>query len=134
MLSITETKKTDLISHSMIRERAERSQNGRSRNFIAKIDECEVGFLCYDDWSDKKNGFIYEILVLPEYRGQGAGRSLLAYSEALAKSLCCTSIRLEPHPFDRTIDSSWLVSWYIRQGYASMPNDPRMMEKILVSS
>ncbi|WP_386084120.1 GNAT family N-acetyltransferase [Vreelandella sp. F11] len=118
----------------MLRDLAGRASNGRSKSYIAKIYECEVGFLCYDDWSDQGNGFIYEIFVLPEYRGQGVGHSLLLYSEELAKSLRCASIRLEPHAFDRTVDSNWLVSWYLRQGYSPMPNDSKKMEKVLVST
>ncbi len=67
--------------------------------FVARFDECEVGFLCYDDWGDQSIGFIYEIFVLPEHRGQGIGRSLLLYAEKLAGSLRCATIRLEPPCF-----------------------------------
>lgn len=112
MLSIIEINISSLISNVILRELAERSKGGRSRRYIAKIYECEVGFLCYDDWSDKSNGFIYKIFVLSDYRGQGIGRNLLSYSEALAKSLHCTLIRIEPHTFDRTVNINWLISWY----------------------
>lgn len=120
-----------IVSNPMLRELAERAKSGRSKIFIARADECEVGILCYDDWSDQSIGFIYEVFVLPEYRGQGVGRSLLSYSEELAKNLRCASIRLTPHAFDRTVDFSWLVSWYTKQGYAPMPNEPEKMEKAL---
>lgn len=102
--------------------------------YIARLDEYEAGFLCYDDWSDQSNGFIYEIFVLPEYRNHGIGRSLLSHSEQLAKSLHCKSIRLEPHAFDHTIDLSCLISWYTRNGYATMPDDTTKMEKLLVET
>lgn len=130
MISILEVTTPATISNPTLRELAERAKNGRSRTFIAKNDECEVGFLCYDDWSDQSNGFIYEVIVLPEHRRQGIGSSLLSFSETLARSLRCTSIRLEPNTFDRTVDLSWLVSWYMKQGYAPMLNDPKKLEKI----
>lgn len=133
VLSITESKNSNLISSSILRKLAGRAKNGRSRNYIAKIDECEAGFLCYDDWSDQRSGFIYEIFVFPEYRGQGVGQSLVLYSEELAKSLSCKLIRLEPRAFDYTVNFNWLVSWCQRQGYSPMPNDPNKMEKVLVA-
>jgi GNAT superfamily N-acetyltransferase len=133
LLAIIEITISTFVTNSMLRGLAEGAKNGRSRMFIAKISECDVGFLCYDNWSDKSLGFIYELFVLPEYRGRGIGSKLLSYSEELAKSLHCESIRLEPRPFDRTIDSSWLISWYIGKGYMSIPNDPAKMEKLLVT-
>ena len=134
MLSIIEINIATPIFNSMLLDLAVRAKSERSRIYIAKIDECEVGFLCYDDWSDRLNGFIHEILVLQAYRGQGVGRGLLSYSEELAKSLHCTSIRLEPRAFDHTVDLDWLVSWYLRQGYTPVPDDPKKMEKILIDT
>lgn len=134
VLSITESKNSNLISSPILCRLSEYAKNGRSRNYIAKIDECEVGFLCYDDWSDQGSGFIYEMFVLPEYRGEGVGQSLVLYSEELAKSLSCNFIRLEPRAFDYTVNLSWLVSWYQRRGYSPMPNDPNKMEKVLVAT
>lgn len=134
MLSIIEIHTSDLISNETLRELAERAKTVRSRRYIAKVYECEIGFLCYDDWSDQSSGFIYKIFVLPDYRGQGIGRNLLLHSETLAKSLHCTSIKLEPHAFDRTVNLSWLISWYRKQGYKPMPDDPKKMEKFLAHS
>lgn len=102
--------------------------------FVARLDECEVGFLCYDDWSDQSIGFIYVVFVLPEHRGQGIGRSLLSYAEKLAVSLRCAKIRLEPHAFDRTVVSSFLHSWYAKHGYVPTPDDPTKVEKIIVGT
>ncbi|WP_271103857.1 GNAT family N-acetyltransferase [Pseudomonas tohonis] len=131
MLSIIEIKNSDSISNFKLRELAERAKNGRSLLYIAKTGTLEVGFLCYDDWSDQGSGFIYEIFVLPEFRNQGVGLALLQYSENLAHRLKCTSVRLEPHAFDGTIDLNWLISWYKKQGYTPMRNDHNKLEKIL---
>ncbi|ELC7281780.1 GNAT family N-acetyltransferase [Aeromonas veronii] len=132
MMSITKIDTLESVENLYLRERAERARSGRSREFVAKIDGCEAGLLSYEDWSDQSLGFIYEIFVLPEYRGQGLGRGLLSYAEELAKGLHCTSIRLEPYAFDHTLDSEWLVSWYARHGYMQKTDDLAKMEKSLV--
>lgn len=134
MLKIVRIDTSGCVANPRLRDLAERAENGRSQEFVAEIDGSEVGFLSYEDWSDQSLGFIYEIFVLPEFRGQGIGRDLLSYSEALAKSLRCTSIRLEPYAFDREVGSEWLISWYARKGYVPKTDDPRMMEKGLFST
>ena len=131
MMNITKIDTLESVENLFLRERAERARCGRSREFVAKVDGCEAGILSYEDWSDQSLGFIYEIFVLPEYRGQGLGRGLLSYAEELAKGLHCTRIRLEPYAFDRTLDSEWLVSWYARHGYMQKTDDLAKMEKSL---
>lgn len=132
--SITEITTSSSVSNRTLRDLAERAKGGRSKMFVARFDECEVGFLCYDDWSDQSIGFIYEIFVLPAHRGQRIGRSLLSYAEKLAGSLSCATIRLEPRAFDRTVDSSWLRSWYAKHGYVPTPDDPTKMEKAIAGT
>jgi GNAT superfamily N-acetyltransferase len=122
------------VINSRIRDLAEQAKSGRSQEFVAEIDGSEAGFLSYEDWSDQSLGFIYEIFVLPEFRGQGIGRDLLSYSEELAKSLRCTSIWLEPYAFDHEVDPECLISWYSRKGYVPKTGDPKKMEKSLVAT
>lgn len=131
MLGIIEVQTSALVSNRTLRDLAERAEGGRSRRFIAKFKEHEVGFLCYDDWADQSNGFVYEIYVLPAYRQIGIGNSLLSYAEDLARSLGCTSIRLEPHAFDRTVTLDLLLSWYANKGYVPMTGDATKLEKAL---
>lgn len=122
------------IDNLSLRDRAERARCGRSKEFVAIIDGREAALLSYEDWNDQSLGFIYEICVLPEYRAQDIGRGLLSYAEELAKELHCTSIRLQPYAFDRTLDSKWLVSWYARHGYVQKADDLAKMEKSLVGT
>lgn len=132
MLSITEIIDLSNISSPILSELADRSNTARSRKYIANLNKCEVGFLCYDDWSEQSLGFIYEIFILPKYRAQGIGDRLMIFAEELAKNLNCTSIRLEPHAFDHSIDPRWLNLWYLKKGYFYMPGDPKIMEKQLI--
>lgn len=131
MLHISEIPISASVSHPILRDLAERAKSGRSINFIAKVEEDEVGFLCYEDWTDQSNGFIYEIYVLPAYRQIGIGNRLLSYAEGLARSLGCTSIRLEPHAFDRTVTLDLLRSWYANKGYVRMAGEANKLEKAL---
>lgn len=132
MINITKIDTLECVENPILRQLAEKAKSGRSQEFLVKIDECEAGFLSYEDWSDHAFGFIYEIFILPEHRGQGIGRDLLSYSEDLAKCLRCTLIQLEPHAFDHTVDSDWLISWYARTGYVPKADGSTRMEKILV--
>jgi len=133
MPSIIEIATPDSVSNLVLRDLAERANGGRSRRFIAKFEEREVGFLCYDDWTDQSNGFIYEIYVLPAYRAKGIGNSLLSFAEDLARSLGCTSIRLAPHAFDGTVSPDMLLSWYGDKGYVPMSGDASKLEKALAN-
>lgn len=131
MPDIREIATSASVSDPVLRDRADRAKNHRSRNFIAKLNQHEVGFLCYEDWSEQFNGFIYEIYVLPAYREQGIGNRLLSHAEELARSLGHTSIRLEPRNFDQTVTQDLLRSWYASKGYVPMSDDSSKLEKAL---
>lgn len=120
------------VKNEELRQRVKRASSGRSCEYIAEINEREVALLSLEDWSHKGFGFIYEVYVLPEFRKQGIGESLVTYAEGKAKSLGCLRIQLEPRAFDHLIDSNWLVSWYAKQGYAISKNNRDHMEKSLV--
>jgi len=76
-------------------------------------------------------GFIYEIFVLPPFRRQGVGRSLLFYAEEYALRLGCNSIRLKPYTLDDNFKQSDLLDWYVKEGYCRTPGDQEHMVKAL---
>lgn len=121
--------KIDVIENNILRDRAIRARCGRSTEYIAIINEIEVAFLSCEDWSNVSEVFIYEIFVLPEYRGKGIGNHLIKFSENKAKELNCNKVLLRPEPFDKTIGFDFLLSWYKRLGYEKMKSRPDIMFK-----
>jgi GNAT superfamily N-acetyltransferase len=119
------------VKNEALRERVVKAQSGRSREFILVIDGIESAFVSFEDWSDRSLGFIYEIFVLPNFRGQGLGSKLLSHAEQLARKLNCTRLQLEANAFDRTTSQEHLTSWYTRKGYLPKVDDFRRLEKSL---
>lgn len=119
------------LQDSTLRVRATRAHCTRSLEFIALVHGEEAGLLSYEDWSDKESAFIYEIFVLPPYRRQGLGTALLLHAEQQAAQLNCKSVRLKPHALDIEPNGAHLKSWYVRQGYQEVADDPEHMEKFL---
>lgn len=119
------------LKSATLRERAERGHCSRSREFLASVNGEEAGLLSYEDWSDGRAGFIYEIFVLPSFRRQGIGQSLLSYAERYAIQLGCKLVRLKPYALDQEPDQSRLIAWYTRAGYLQTANDQEHMEKLL---
>lgn len=103
-----------------------------SIEFVATMDGNEVGLLIYEDWREKSLGFIYEINVLAEYRGQNIGRQLLEFAEQYALSLGCASIGLQAYALDQTTDQNRLRSWYAGVGYAPEAMGSDRLRKTLV--
>ena len=133
VIEVNQVNKLNEIQNGTLRARAERAQSGRTLEFIAKCDGLESAFLSFEDWSDKSLGFIYEIYVLPEFRNQSLGGSLLQKAEEVAIKLGCTKLQLDVHAFDRTLDKSALYSWYSDQGYVRESRNSERMEKVLSS-
>ena len=131
MLKIFEINDLTEVKNAIIQERASGPSSGRSKEYVAIFDGSESAFLSFEDWSDRSLGFIYEIFVLPDFRGQGIGTKLLSYAESLAMNLGCSLIQLEPYAFDRSVSSKWLVSWYSNKGYNTNASDTKKMEKTL---
>lgn len=132
-LTIKEIKTPEVVENLTLRNLAEKAKSARSREFIAEQYGCEAGFLCYEDWSDRSSGFIYELFVLPEWRNRGIGSCLLSYSENLATSLGCNLIQLAPYAFDKTLSLDCLISFYERKGFSENLGDPSKMQKTLLS-
>ena len=131
-MNIIKSKNLDDINNSTIKKRVERAKSGRSTEFILLKDGSEAAFLSYEDWSDESAGFIYEIYVLPNFRGQGLARELLDYAEDNAERLNCSIIRLKPHPLDSDTKKNKLINWYQSKGYVlKNDNDREVMEKYI---
>lgn len=119
------------VKNKELLERAIRARGGRSTEYIVLIDKVEVALLSYDDWSDRSEGFIYEIFVLAGHRNNGIGSLLLKFAEKKALELNCTKIILEPQPFDHTVNFSFLVSWYSKNGYQQCSLNSNRMFKLI---
>lgn len=119
------------LKDEVLRNRAKQAHNPRSQEFVMVIDGEEAGLMSYEDWSHQSVGFIYEIFVLPKFRRQGIGASLLSYGEELAVRLGCTHIRLQVRAFDKTIEPEKLFSWYENTGYVEESGGSEYMSKII---
>jgi GNAT superfamily N-acetyltransferase len=131
VLKVVKIHAANEVANEVLSARAKRASGGRSIEFIAVVNGVESGLLSYEDWSDQKVGFIYEIFVLPDFRGQGVGAALLSYAEDLAAQLGCTKTRLNARAFDGEIGQEILVSWYTRKGYSQASAGTELMEKSL---
>lgn len=120
------------IANEVLQRRAKRAHCGRSLEFVAVVNGVEQGLLSYEDWSSNAEGLIYEIFVLPLFRGGGVGVALLLYAENLARQLGCRYIRLKPYALDSNTDQERLTSWYIGKGYAHISAGREFIEKSLI--
>ena len=93
-----------------------------------------MGLLIYEDWRHKGLGFIYEINVLAQYRGQGIGKRLLDYAERYAMSLGCKSIGLRAYALDPATDQGSLLVWYAKAGYVPESAGSDRLTKTLVAT
>jgi GNAT superfamily N-acetyltransferase len=132
VIEIIPIKNLKQVINTILRQRAEQASSRRSTEYIVMYENKEVAILSYEDWSDKKLGFIYEIYVLPEYREKGIGTKLLLFSENKAIQLGCNRLELNANPFDRSIEKDILISWYEKHGYVMQSNSFERMEKLVV--
>lgn len=117
-----------------LRDRINKGHAGRSIEFLATVDTEEAGFLSYEDRSDERLGFIYEIFVLPSFRNRGVGTYLLSQAEQLAIQLNCNVARLKPYALDYETDPDRLKSWYMKAGYIPIEDDLEHLQKQLGAS
>lgn len=130
-MQLIEVQDATFVLDTKIRQRIEKAQNDKTIFVIAKTNEIEIGFLCYENWPNYTNGYIYEIFVQDKYRRNGVGQKLLMHSDCLAKKFHHKSIKVKPFPLDRQIDKGWLISWYAKYGYKRVPDSLEEMEKFL---
>ena len=115
----------------ILRERMERGYCNRLQGFLASQNSEEAGLLLYEDWSDKKFGFIYEIFILPLFRKKGMGTLLLMYAEQHAIQLNCEIIRLKPYALAQEPGNILLKNWYGKNGYQQCMDGHEFMKKYL---
>lgn len=121
------------LKNYQLRERAKRAHGGRSREFVALKGSEEAGFLSYEDWPEKEQGFIYEIYVLENFRQQGIGQRLLEQVETHARTQGRKEVRLKPHALDVVPSTDALILWYSEAGYGRSPDEKGILVKQLVS-
>ncbi|MDM3565545.1 GNAT family N-acetyltransferase [Proteus vulgaris] len=105
------------VRNNFLKERIKGASHDTSTEYIALMNNIEVGFISLVFWPTNTTAFIYEIYVLHNYRRKGVGEKLLTFAEDKAAQSHRNPIKLEPNNFDRTITKEKLISWYERHGY-----------------
>ena len=121
------------LREPILRERIERCYCSRLQGFLASHNGEEAGLLLYEDWSERKSGFIYEIFILSSFRKKGLGTLLLLYAEKHAIQLNCDVLRLKPYALAQEPDNILLRNWYEKNGYQQYTKDCEFMTKYLKS-
>lgn len=117
------------FTNEVLRMRALNGHCNRSLEFSALVDGQEAGFLSYEDWSETRLGFIYELYVLPSFRGQGVGRDLIQHGESHALRLGCTLVQLKPYALDQETSLKELLDWYRSLGYKAVKKPAGHLQK-----
>ena len=121
------------LREPILRERIERGYCSRLQGFLASHNGEEAGLLLYENWSERKSGFIYEIFILSSFRKKGLGTLLLLYAEKHAIQLNCDVLRLKPYALAQEPDNILLRNWYEKNGYQQYTKDCEFMTKYLKS-
>ena len=121
------------LREPILRERIERGYCSRLQGFLASHNGEEAGLLLYEDWSERKSGFIYEIFILSSFRKKGLGTLLLLYAEKHAIQLNCDVLRLKPYALAQEPDNILLRNWYEKNGCQQYTEDCEFMTKYLKS-
>ena len=121
------------LREPILRERIERGYCSRLQGFLASHNGEEAGLLLYEDWSERKSGFICEIFILSSFRKKGLGSLLLLYAEKHAIQLNCDVLRLKPYALAQEPDNILLRNWYEKNGYQQYTKDCEFMTKYLKS-
>ena len=121
------------LREPILRERIERGYCSRLQGFLASHNGEEAGLLLYEDWSERKSGFIYEIFILSSFRKKGLGTLLLLYAEKHAIQLNCDVLRLKPYALAQEPVNILLRNWYEKNGYQQYTKDCEFMTKYLKS-
>ncbi|HHY0368250.1 TPA: GNAT family N-acetyltransferase [Vibrio parahaemolyticus] len=119
------------VTSAKFRSRFESGRSSRTKEYVAFYGDRELAALIYENWQEKSLGFVYEIIVLPEYRNQGLGSLMLEFAETTALELGCSRIELDSHPLDDDTEREWLVSWYESSGYIKESKTSERMYKKL---
>ncbi|MGY2959893.1 GNAT superfamily N-acetyltransferase [Pseudomonas sp. TE36184] len=119
------------LKNETLRERLVKGQNQKTRQFVAVLDDTEVGLLIYEDWG-RPEGFIFEIFVLRDTRKCGIGTWILSEAELFADKLGHTSVRLTARSlFQDELGDEDLIAWYESKGYVRSAAEKGLLEKFL---
>jgi GNAT superfamily N-acetyltransferase len=119
----------DNIADEHLRGRAKSTKHVKSRQYLARWDGVEAGYLSFENRLDIDTGVIYDLLVLPPYRKNGIGSQLVDFAETLTRSLGCHRIRLRACAFDFSVGQEWLENWYRKKGYREASDGSGELEK-----
>jgi ribosomal protein S18 acetylase RimI-like enzyme len=120
------------LTHEELRTRAERSTKARhTRHFLARRDDCEVGFISLDFVPNATYLVLYELFVLAEYRCMGVGTELLRQIENIANEHGYNEVFTNPSPLEPQISAAHLIRWYEKRGYERRPDFPTELRKTL---
>lgn len=118
-----------------IRQRIPLSSKGkRTKQFIARRDGLEIGFVSMDEIQEMSCLALCELFVPTRLRGSGLGRLLLNAIEARALSQGYEWVTLSPSPFELGFSAQRLAAWYKRQGYTERTGCPTELEKKIKSA
>ncbi|MGY3235626.1 GNAT superfamily N-acetyltransferase [Bradyrhizobium sp. USDA 4472] len=113
-----------------IQERIATSSIGkRTTQYIAYLDEREIGFVSLDDMGEIGCLVLYELFVPVRLRGSGLGTQLLDKVEAIARTEGYQRITLYPRPLEAGFPAERLSAWYCRCGYTERTDCPTELEK-----
>jgi len=117
------------MEDDLLRVRATGARVARSRQFLARCNDEEAGYLSFDHRADIDTGVVYDLFVLPQFRERGIGSQLVVFAEDLARALHCSRTRLSPRAFDASVDQTWLEAWYAKKGYCLATDGTQELEK-----
>lgn len=132
MLKLFEIQAPIELKNEILRERLLQGQNSKTRQFIAMLEDVEVGLLIYEDWG-RPEGFIHEIFILRDTRKCGVGTWILSQAELFAGQLGHTSVRLTARSlFQDELSDEDLIAWYESKGYVRSTAERGLLEKWLL--
>jgi GNAT superfamily N-acetyltransferase len=118
------------LQDGLLRSRAKHCRTSFSTQYLALVNGEEAGLLSFDDKSNIGAGVIYEIVVLPQFQGQGLGGQLLSLGERLGRDRRCRRVVLTPRKILPGLSQSELEEWYQRHGFTWAANEMEMEKSI----
>lgn len=132
MLKLVEIRELIELKNETLCERLQKGQSSKTHQFIAVLEDVEVGLLIYENWGHPE-GFIYEIFVLRANRKCGVGTWILSQAELFAAQLGHTSVRLTARSlFQDELSDDDLIAWYESKGYIRSTAERGVLEKCLL--
>ncbi|WDH51189.1 GNAT family N-acetyltransferase [Pseudomonas chlororaphis] len=132
MLKLIEIRALVKLKNETLCKRLQKGQSSKTRQFIAVLEDVEVGLLIYENWG-RPEGFIYEIFVLQANRKSGIGTWILSQAELFAAQLGHTSVKLTARSlFQDELSDENLTEWYESKGYVRSTVERGVLEKVIL--